>query len=115
MTLFAHCASLTLDAVQEPGSRRPPALADADRLGDAVGLDLVASGWAPTAANYLGRVTKAHILEAVREARGVAAVQLIDHLRKADMAREAERLLAGTGWLPEPLRGPASRPTRPRR
>lgn len=22
------------------------------------------------------------------------------------MAKEAERLLAGTGWLPEPLRGP---------
>ncbi|WP_457825578.1 hypothetical protein, partial [Staphylococcus aureus] len=24
---------------------------------------------------------------------------------KADMAKEAERLLDGTGWLPEPLRG----------
>ncbi|MGZ7420893.1 hypothetical protein ACXWS9_09095, partial [Streptococcus pyogenes] len=30
--------------------------------------------------------------------------QLIDHLKKADMAKEAERLLNGTGWLPEPLR-----------
>ncbi|MBV9586676.1 MAG: DNA-binding protein, partial [Alphaproteobacteria bacterium] len=30
--------------------------------------------------------------------------QLIDHLKKADMAKEAERLLDGTGWLPEPLR-----------
>jgi ParB family transcriptional regulator, chromosome partitioning protein len=33
-------------------------------------------------------------------------VQLIDHLKKGDMAREAERLLDGTGWLPEPLRLP---------
>jgi hypothetical protein len=30
--------------------------------------------------------------------------QLIEHLKKGDMAREAERLLEGTGWLPEPLR-----------
>jgi hypothetical protein len=26
------------------------------------------------------------------------------HLKKGDMAREAERLLDGTDWLPEPLR-----------
>jgi ParB family chromosome partitioning protein len=51
-------------------------------------------------------VTKARILEAVREAKGDGAAQLIDHLKKPDMAREAERLLAGTGWLPEPLRTP---------
>ncbi len=30
--------------------------------------------------------------------------QLIDHLKKTEMAKEAERLLDGTGWLPEPLR-----------
>ncbi len=32
-------------------------------------------------------------------------MRLIDHLKKGDMAKEAERLLEGTGWLPEPLRG----------
>jgi len=31
-------------------------------------------------------------------------VQLIDHLKKVEMAKEAERLLDGSGWLPEPLR-----------
>ena len=40
----------------------------------------------------------------MREAKGEASVQLIDHLKKPDMAKEAERLLAGQGWLPEPLR-----------
>jgi ParB family chromosome partitioning protein len=55
-------------------------------------------------ATYLGRVTKARILEAVREAKGEQAAQLIEDLTTADMAREAERLLDGTGWLPEPLR-----------
>ena len=40
----------------------------------------------------------------MREAKGEQSVQLIDHLKKGDMAREAERLLDSTGWLPEPLR-----------
>ena len=65
---------------------------------------MAAAGWRPTVDNYLGRVPKARILEAVREAKGEQSAQLIDHLKKADMAKEAERLLDGTGWLPEPLR-----------
>lgn len=79
-------------------------LSQADRLAQATGLDMVAVGWKPTVGNYLGRVTKPRILEAVREGAGEPAAQLIDHLKKGDMAREAERLLAETGWLPEPLR-----------
>jgi ParB family chromosome partitioning protein len=76
----------------------------ADVLARAVGLDMVTAGWRPTVDNYLGRITKPRILEAVREARGEQSVQLIDHLKKGDMAREAERLLDGTNWLHEPLR-----------
>ena len=85
-------------------------IAHADRLARAVGLDPVQAGWSPTVDNYLGRVPKARILEAVRDAKGDASAQLIDHLKKPDMAREAERLLAKTGWLPEPLRTPAAQP-----
>lgn len=40
----------------------------------------------------------------MREAKGEASAQLIDHLKKPEMAKEAERLLDGSGWLPEPLR-----------
>ncbi|MET4203064.1 hypothetical protein ABIA95_005409 [Bradyrhizobium sp. LA8.1] len=76
----------------------------ADVLARAVCLDMVQAGWKPTVDNYLGRVTKPRILEAVREARGESSAQLIDHLKKGDMAKEAERLLDGSGWLPEPLR-----------
>ena len=67
---------------------------------------MVEAGWRPTVDNYLGRVPKARILEAVREAKGEQSAQLIDHLKKGEMAKEAERLLEGTGWLPEPLRLP---------
>ncbi|MFC3727139.1 ParB/RepB/Spo0J family partition protein [Neoaquamicrobium sediminum] len=79
-------------------------MAQADRLARATGMNMVAAGWKPTAGNYLGRVTKPRILEAVREGAGERAAQLIEHLKKGDMAKEAERLLADTGWLPEPLR-----------
>ncbi len=67
-------------------------------------LDLAAAGWAPNVENYLGRVTKARILEAVREAKGEQAAQRLEGLKKPDMAEAAAQALAGTGWLPEPLR-----------
>src|SRR5258705_9414041 len=38
------------------------------------------------------------------KSKGDAAGQLIDHLKKSEMAKEAERLLEDTRWLPEPLR-----------
>ncbi len=102
--LFAHCVGLTINATCQPYDRRPKAIAHAGRLAEAVQLDMAAAGWRPTVAGYLGRVTKPRILEAVREAKGEQAAQLIEDLKKADMAREAERLLDGSGWLPEPLR-----------
>lgn len=112
--LLAHCVSFGVNALYEKGDRYggpgvsvhgvQQRLAQADRLARAVGLDIVAAGWRPTVDNYLSRVTKPRILEAVREAKGDHAAQLLDHLKKGEMAQEAERLLDGTGWLPEPLR-----------
>ena len=106
--LFAHCVSLTINAVVEPYNRRPKAIAHADRLAQAVSLDLAAAGWTATVDNYLGRVSKARIVEAVREAKGQAAAERIAQLKKGEMATEAEALLSGTGWLPEPLRMPGA-------
>ena len=102
--LFAHCASLSLNAVVEPWNKRPGALAHADALAATLGFDMVEAGWTPTLDNYLSRVTKARIVQAVREGRGDDSAQLIDHMKKDLMAREAARLLEGSNWLPEPLR-----------
>lgn len=113
MALLAHCVSYGVNALYEKADRYgggvsahgiQQRIAQADRLARAVGLDMVEAGWTPTVGNYLGRVTKPRIVEAVREAMGERASQLIDHLKKGDMAKEAERLLVDTGWLPEPLR-----------
>lgn len=103
--LFAHVVSLSVNAVHEAWNRRPRALNHADQLARAVDLDMAAAGWKPTVDNFLGRVTKARILQAVSDAKGPRAAERIAHLKKGDMAREAEALLADTGWLPEPLRG----------
>lgn len=111
--LLAHCVSFGVNALYEkanPYGAGPSAqgirrrLDQADRLARAVGLDMGKAGWRPTVDNYLGRVTRPRILDAVREARGETSAQLIDHLKKSEMAKEAERLLDGAGWLPEPLR-----------
>jgi ParB family chromosome partitioning protein len=113
LDLLAHCVSYGVNALFERPNPYGSGvsqhgldvrLSQADRLARATGLDMVAAGWRPTVGNYLGRVTKPRILEAVREGAGERAAQLIDHLKKGDMAKEAERLLADTGWLPEPLR-----------
>ena len=104
--LFAHVVSLSVNAVHEAWNRRPRALAHADRLAQAVDLDMTVAGWRPTVDNFLGRVTKARILQAVTEAKGQPAADRIAHLKKGDMASEAEMLIADSGWLPEPLRTP---------
>ncbi len=104
MALFAHCASLTVNAVKQPWeTHKRHALATADRLATAVALDMTAH-WTPTVRAYLGRVTKAQILAAVRDALGDEAAERIADRKKPEMAEAAERLLAGTGWLPPVLR-----------
>ncbi|NBZ89221.1 ParB/RepB/Spo0J family partition protein [Stagnihabitans tardus] len=113
LSLLAHCLSQGVNALHErvnpygagiSSSGLTRRMKHADMLAKAVDLDMVEAGWEPTAETYLSRVPKARIIEAVREAKGERAAQLIDHLKKTEMATEAERLLKGTGWLPEVLR-----------
>ena len=114
--LFAHCVSFGINALYEKADRfggpgvsahgLQSRVEQANRIARAVGLDIVEAGWRPTVDNYLSRVSKVFILEAVTEARGPETADLIRDLKKPDMAKEAERLLDGTAWLPTPLRLP---------
>ncbi len=105
VALLAHCASRTVNALRVPWDRKPRTLQTADRLATALTLDVV-KDWTPTVDSYLGRVTKAHILEAVTEGVSEDAARRIADMKKPDMAQEAEQLLAGTEWLPAVLRTP---------
>ena len=62
--------------------------------------------WRPTARTYLGRVTKPHILAAVREAVSDEAAGRMADMKKQDMAEAAEQLVIATGWLPALMRTP---------
>jgi ParB family transcriptional regulator, chromosome partitioning protein len=62
--------------------------------------------WQPTARSYFRHVPKASILETVKEAVTPEASDNLVKLKKDALAAEAEKRLAGTGWLPEMLRVP---------
>lgn len=98
---------MAVNAVHEPHYRKPRQIAHAGVLAATLGLDMAKAGWTPTGERYLARVTKARVVEAVREAKGDEAADRIAGFKKPEMVEAAEELLAGTGWLPEPLRTPA--------
>lgn len=102
MALFAHCASLTVNAVKQPG-QSPRTQAAADTLASAVRLDMAAH-WSATERSYFGRITKAQTLAAVTEAAGAQAAERIAAMKKPAMAEAASTLVMETGWLPLPLR-----------
>ncbi len=104
MSLFAHCASLTVNAVKQPWEQnKRQAYQTADKLATAVALDMAAH-WTPTVRSYFGRITKANILAAVRETLGDEVADRIAGMKKQAMAETAEKLLVEGGWLPPLLR-----------
>ncbi len=106
LDLLAFCAAQTVNAVllktERAGANR---MRHAGLLADAVKLDM-AEWFRPTAANYFGKISKAQIIDALREVKGGAAPAW-SGMKKAALADLAEREVAGRGWLPEPLRAPA--------
>lgn len=114
--LFAHCVSQSVNAQLEAVPKYDNGriskrsierrIAHSHVLARAVGLDVIGAGWKPTVEGYFRSVTKPRILADVAEAKGPKFAEMIDHLKKGDMANEAERLLEDAGWLPEPMRTP---------
>jgi ParB family chromosome partitioning protein len=104
LELLAFCAAHSLDAVQRKGDRPEGArLTHAGALAEAVNLDM--SEWfAPTKDNYFGRVGRSDIAAAITEATDTPKKRSWDKLKKSEFAAMAEREIAGTNWLPLPLR-----------
>ncbi len=92
--LLAVCVAATVDVVTPRATAQQPGA----ELAQAVSLDM-AVWWQPTAEGYFMHVPKAAILQAVGE-YAPEHVNRLAKLKKADIAREAERLADGTGWMP---------------
>ena len=99
LSLLALCVSRTVAAFASKETEVP-----AVALARAVGLDMH-DWWTPTAAGYFDHVSKAKALEAVR-VFAPGEVHRLAKLKKAQIAAEAERLAAGSGWLPVMFRTP---------
>jgi len=102
LRLCAYCVATTINGVS--ADETSPSL---DPLASAAGLDM-REWWSATAENYLGGVPKARILEVVREAVSPEVAATLTSLKKGPLAQAAEKRLAGTGWLPNLLRGQAA-------
>jgi ParB family chromosome partitioning protein len=101
LAILAVCAGHTVDAVAK---KHDAASSDhADQLAAVLKLDM-AEYWQPTAAGYFARVSKAQALAAVYEGAGKEAAENLAKLKKDELAKEAEKRLKATGWLPAILR-----------
>ena len=98
LAILAYCVAVTVDGVE---SREGPSPLDA--LAEAAQLDM-RRYWQATAESYFGSVSKARILEVVREAVSPEVASAISDLKKGALVKAAEERLAGKGWLPATLR-----------
>ncbi len=102
--LLTFCAACSINAVQTKSDRpENDRLDHAGKLAAALQLDMKPY-FTPTAENYFSRIGKPQILEAIQAAKGQPPAPAWEKLKKAELAQEAERQIAGTGWLPEILR-----------
>jgi ParB family chromosome partitioning protein len=104
LDLMAVCAACTVDAVQmKHGGQDSDSLRHADDLADALKMDM-GQWFAPTAANFFGRISKQAMLDSIAEAKGTPSAPAWEKMKKAELAALAARQIAGTGWLPQPVR-----------
>jgi len=102
LDLLAYCTAMTVDVVYRPSGGRER-LAQADQIARATGLDM-ADWWQPTHGGFFELLTKDHIVKAVSEGASKESARGLADRKKSQMGRDAEALLAGKRWLPEPLR-----------
>lgn len=104
MALMAFCFAGTLDVVQSPkafiSKRKKDMTGELEEL---LKLDMT-DYWKPTADLYFNHISKDHILQAVKDAKGLDVANALKKLKKSDLAKAAEKRLENSDWLPDPLK-----------
>ena len=96
--LLTLCTAFSLSAMESHDAKR-----NADDLAEAVGLDM-ADWWEPTVEGYLTHVSKAQIVQALKEAGAGLADDGVGDMKKDVRVVKAASRLAGKRWLPMSLR-----------
>ena len=100
LDLLALCAASTVNALPSAGTAF-----EANALAVAVGLDM-ADWWTPTVEGFLQQVSKAQIVQALKEAGPRLATDGVEGMKKDALVNTAAAQLAGKRWLPATLRRP---------
>lgn len=100
LELLGLCAALTLNALPAAGAGY-----DANAMASAAGLDM-ADWWEPTAEGFLNHVSKAQIVQALKDAGPDLARDGVEGMKKDVLVNTAAARLAGKRWLPTMLRRP---------
>jgi ParB family chromosome partitioning protein len=103
LSLLAFCAALSLNGIRTKNDSAPTRLHHADAVATALNMDM-RNWFTPTADNFFSKVSNPHILEAMTEAGKAPNSNAPAKLKKGPLAELAEKTLAGTGWLPKPIR-----------
>ena len=103
LSLLAFCAALSLNAIKTKNDASAERIHHADALATALHIDM-RHWFTPTADNFFSKVSKPHILEAMTEAGKAPYSNAPAKMKKGPLADLAEKTLAGTGWLPAPIR-----------
>lgn len=110
LELQAYAAAQLVNALKFPHDRADnPRLRAADQLAQALDLNM-ADWWEAKAESFFSRIAKPAILAAVAEVSTAQAAENIAGFKKAALAAEAEKRVAGKGWLPDVLRPVTSIP-----
>jgi ParB family chromosome partitioning protein len=100
--LLGLCTALTVNTLPSVNAAR-----DADAIARAVALDMT-DWWEPTAEGFLNHVSKAQIVQALKEAGPELARDGVEGMKKDVLVNTAVGRLHGTRWLPASLRLPVT-------
>lgn len=104
MSLMAFCAACSVDGVQTRECGHT-GRSDLDGVEAALGFHL-RDWWQPTADNFLGLLSKAQIVAALKEAGLTGAASDAEKMKKGDAASHAEQWLSGSRWVPGWMQSP---------